>query len=108
MLSIFIFSKVVEEVLWRLTLIHRDIFVADTTMAEMVSDIPALACFGQEGTLPRFLKYLYPWTSLEITGHFWLGPYDNNLFEYKRTLIKNLLTGLCIINKSLSALLLMF
>ena len=60
MLSIFIFSKVVEEVLWCLTLIHRDIFVADTTMAEMVSDIPALACFGQERTLPRFLKYLYP------------------------------------------------
>ena len=36
MLSFFIFSKVIVAVLWRLTLIHRNISVADTTMAEMV------------------------------------------------------------------------
>lgn len=68
MLSFFIFSKVIEAVLWRLTLIHRDIFVADTTMAEMVKRHSSTRLLWSGENFTQISKIFIP---MNKSGNHW-------------------------------------
>ena len=68
MLSFFIFSKVIVAVLWRLTLIHRNISVADTTMAEMVKRHSSTRLLWSGENFTQISKIFIP---MNKSGNHW-------------------------------------